>query len=269
MNASPRPSPQQPVRVYPTRNDPRIEIVDPPGDWPAQRASLAAETERVWLDECRANPGLYDGSILGVVSLDAQRGLVTCCRDSYKHLVAAQHGLPTNARSLGVKGVLIARNEHGVDRVLVGTRGPNVRMYPRLDEFAPAGGVRPPQNAGTRSMNVHDLHAELLNEAQEELAGTGIDVAALVNRPAHVLGLCEDDTAQSLDVVIRVSVAPESHRPSLGASPAADTLPTWEYANTRWLPLTDLIRDLERSPERYSPPTRIIATGLLSYETRV
>lgn len=246
MNAMAAEGSGHPVRAYALSGGIHVEIVES-----LPRRDFDDEVERVWLEECRTNPRLHDGAILSVASLDAQRGLIVCRRDSYKHLVGAQQGVRTGACMLGVKGVFIARDDSGIEHVLVGTRGPRTRMYPGAVEFAPCGGVRPPQDHGRRVLTFGDLCDELLNEAAEELGGVYADPRTLAGVPKRLLGVCEDDTACSVDIVIGMDVPRECITTS-------DVEESWEYSKTRWTRLDELREALSHTPGKYSPPTHAI-----------
>jgi hypothetical protein len=193
----------------------RVEIT---GDLTTPDADIL---DRKWDRCCALNPRLHDGPVLHVDAFDPGTGVVTCRRSSYRAFVAG-HAVGVRVRSLGVTGVCL-----DADRVLLGRRSANVRIYAGQWETAPRGGVAPPPNAA--SLTQDDLAATLRTEAREEL---GLDLAS--RRPvAAVL----DPLASSLDVVIECVIGPAS-----GA-------PNWEYAERRWLTL-----DAARAWARGTPP---------------
>jgi len=206
----------------------RIRVVIEDGEPPP----ASSDAVRVW-DELRAAiPRLFNGGLLSVVSIDAQRGVIRARRDTYQRLVV-QPRVKTGVRQLSVTGAVERRGE-----ILLGRRGPGTRMYAGMWELAPAGGVEPPP-PGVRELTHEALVNELRREAREE-AGLEITGAGMP------LAIVYDAAAESYDIVLRVETA--------GDATSGD----WEYQELRWVPMAGLRAfEHEHAPE-IIPPTRAI-----------
>jgi hypothetical protein len=208
--------------------------------------------EQAWRRLCALNPRLHDGPIWAVARASAAS--LTIHPGRYKQLaVQADAAIgDTGVRLLGVKGLMVATDRAGHQRVLLARRGPRVGVYPRLWETAPAGGV-----AAGEPPSAQVVLGALLAEGREEL---GVDAASAAPR-ARFLAVIEDDLAHSVDLLVRLSWP--------GAAPETWSLPParearWEYAESRWI-TTDDARDLlahASSAAELTPPTRWVLEHL-------
>jgi 8-oxo-dGTP pyrophosphatase MutT (NUDIX family) len=212
----------------------------PPGTTITWTDAMAA----AWGRMVEANPRLHDGPIWSVRAVDAA-GLVVEA-DQYRRLAVQDDPAvgDIGVRVLGVKGMLIARDETGAERLLLGRRGGETRVYGGLWEIAPAGGVSP-----RRGLDEHVLRETLAEEMHEEL-GMEIDDAA-----ATPLCLVRDDLAWSVDVVM--AVAWPAVVPSSGAGRVVCAVDgcAWEYVDASWLSRAEVAKFVEGSSRAVSPPT--------------
>lgn len=196
--------------------------------------------DRAW-DLMRArNERLFDGLFLCVeewtppapgdrVAGTLRPGHFACRVERYRHLAVAPFvAEAAHVRVLALTGITTARDERGVDHVLMGLRAAKTRMYGGLWEFAPAGGIDPPQDQ--RDFDAAALRSVLAHELEEE-----------VGLPAESLGRCEpilvvlNEEARSYDVVVRTPLLiglEEARRRSVRGS--------WEYERTEWVPVRDV-----------------------------
>lgn len=205
----------------------------------------SAEVERAWGAMSRDNPRLYDAPVLSVVSFDGVRGEFLARRDRYKRL-AVQPRVMTGVRLLAVTGVLTARDRAGGLHVFLGRRGAQTRVYPRMWELGPSGGVSCPAPS-IDALSAADLVASLVEEIEEE-AGLGAPASA---RPIAVV---RDRRAFSDDLVFLCD-AGELERQRAGG-------PNWEYEEHAWVAASGLRAfDAAHGPE-IIPPTRAILREL-------
>lgn len=228
-------------RIWPGHDDGRASSglrVEVSGAAPAIAPAEREHTERAWTRLCAANPRLYSGPLLAVVSVDFDRGVYHCRRDEFKRL-AVQPEVHTGVQLLSVTGVLTARDAMGRPHVLLGRRGEQTRVYPGMWELAPAGGV-PPPHASRRDLGEDDLIAQLLDEGEEEL---GVRFERARVRPACLIA--RDLIAHSDDVTLEIAHhAPGSVELLSEAMRAPRAEHAWEYSQTRWVPL-DTIRQFD------------------------
>jgi hypothetical protein len=190
--------------------------------------------------------------------------VIVCERSSYKHVATRQlasASAPSGASltrlpdvcMLGVTGLLTGTRD-GVRYIMIARRGPNVRMYPMLWEFAPAGGVPPADVPG--ELPVDMLTAALADEGEEELA---LDIRRLHMTP---VALCVDAAASSLDVVLRVDV-PGLIDPRCGAClTSLERAGRDEYVDVAWLAEEDIAGFFGASHAAISPKVLAIARAL-------
>lgn len=177
---------------------------------------------REWASQREANPRLFNGHVLSVVSLDPPLGHIACRRDSYQRLVV-QPRVQTGVRMLAVTGVLLATGARGEQHVLFGRRAPDVRVYGGQWELGPSGGVSAPPPA-VQEITGRDLAEHLADEVEEEVGlrvSGGVPVAVVRDRAA-----CSDDVCMVLHL---------GPLAALRASPA-----NWEYTEVAWVPVRDV-----------------------------
>ena len=184
--------------------------------------STHAAVERAWAQLCTANPRLFDGPILSLVSFDAQAAEVVGVRESYKRLSVQDH-VPTGVTLVAVNGVVTARDRDGREHVLLGRRSPGTRMYGGQWELAPAGGLDPP-SAGGAELSPADLEKQLARELVEE---TGI--AEPLSELAAV-AYYKDDRARSFNIVVRARLLAAIESLRSGER-------EWDCDDTLWLPI--------------------------------
>jgi hypothetical protein len=248
-----------PITLHPTPASapglPRFTILpalDPP-------PPIAAAIDQLWADLKLSNPRLFDGPILITETLADMRlagdsHVLTARRASYKTLAtAADVGM--SVRALGVQGIVTARDERGVQHLLLGRRSSEVRIYQGLWENAPSGTIPPPPPEDTAIDDAHYVRA-LLAEGIEEV---GLDL----NRAAmSFAALLDDAHAQSLDIVLKLAM-------DLPIDPRALPCPSqdcgrWEYADTAWIALPDLPAWSATNAHAISPPTLTLLRWITS-----
>jgi hypothetical protein len=210
---------------------------------------------RAWIDECwsralEASPGLFDAPVFSVERVDPGAGIIECRRARYRELVA-QTALTgergpwcLGVAQLSVTGLLVGRDARGNCHVAIGRRSEKTRIYPRMWELAPAGGVEIAE-AGTGG-GLEVLTRALDAEAREEL-GMELDMSE-----ATAVALSPDPSAGSVDVIIRVDVPGVTipHR-----APACGSC-MWEYTDTAWLSERDAMKFVREHEHAVIPPTR-------------
>ena len=129
---------------------------------------------------------------------------------------------PTGVRILSVTGFITALDKAGRPCVLLARRAPETRVHGGLWELAPSGGIDPPAN--TSSLTLDHVRAQLATEMREEL-GLKLDASK-----AHPIALAVEDAGFSVDIVMRL----ETNAPieSLGVN-----TDSWEYTGARWIRL--------------------------------
>lgn len=214
---------------------------------PFEPPAATPDVEREWNRIVAANPRVYNGPHLSVVSIDMDEACIHCRRDTFQRLIV-QPRVRTGMRLLAVSALVVARDAVGREHVLLGRRGASVRIYPGMWEFGPAGGVTPP-HASVRGLTQRDLRRNLAEEMEEE-----IGVTFAVGEP---IAIVRDTVAFSDDIVFRCDAG------DLEAATRAMGEPSnWEYSETRWIAVDELRDFLSREGEQTILPTRAIATLL-------
>ncbi len=228
------------VWAWPPERGLRIRIEQhPPG--PA-RPEVSARIESEWARQSAANPRLFDGPVLSVVRMEPGED-IRVRRDSYKRL-AVQPAVETGVEQLSVTGVVLCRDAAGTDRVFVGRRSRQTRIYGDMWELGPSGGVDPP------SWNRAELaEADLIFQLQREFAEETGYAAPLSDIRAHAI--CQDQVARSCDIVFVCRVDDP------GPSPAADA-ERWEYDRFQWIPLASIPELYQLHGGQIIPPTRAL-----------
>lgn len=195
-------------------------------------AEAGAETPigREWAGQREANPRLFNGPVLSVVSLDPPLGHIACRRETYQRLVV-QPRVATGVRMLAVTGVLLATGGDGTEHVLFGRRAPGVRIYGGQWELGPSGGVAAPP-AAVEELTERDLAEQLADEVEEEI---GLRVSG--GAPVAVV---RDRVACSDDVCLLLHVGP------LEAARAAPA--NWEYTEVAWVPRAEVAAWMTAAP---------------------
>lgn len=195
-----------------------------------------------------ANPRLYNAPMLALSAMELTPSDTTLSvrLETYQRF-AAQGMLPIlpPVVQLSVTAVLRSRDAQGAEHVLLGKRGPGVRIYPNQWELGPSGGVDAPKDAADAAgLDGSYLIEQLQREISEELSRM-VPIAS-----ATPIALVHDDLAYSCDVVYLV----ESR-----ATPwPTDADPVnWEYAGTEWVRTTD-IAAFAREHTDIIPPTRAL-----------
>lgn len=230
------------VRILPLAAPLALDIAfgEPP---PLSDAVAAA-----WAHRTAANPRLFDGPLLHVSSIDAELGRIACRRERYARF-AVQPAVNTGVRLLAVTGALIATDDAGRRHVFLGRRGDAVNAYPGQWEIGPSGGVPPPPY-GVTTADAGFLLAHLREEILEE-AGGSPDIRSFTT-PC----IARDDLARSDDLVLVCDVGP------LAAAAGALNPSSWEYSQTRWLPIADVPAFDASHADAIIPPTRALFRAL-------
>jgi len=218
----------------------RVEI-----DEAAPAYEPTPEAEARWDVMRRERPRLFNGPILAFVRYDARARTVRARRDRYLSL-AVRPEVETGVTQLSVTGILTARDAAGREHVLLAKRSTETRIYDRMWELAPSGGLDP-ISASIARMNGEDAWRQLLVEVEEELE------LSIAPDPGGVVALTHDAVANSCDVCLRVELA----------RPLEDVMATtgrlgWEYETTRWIPVEHVRAFDATEGERVIPPTRAL-----------
>lgn len=215
---------------------------------PAPEALMTPDQQRRWDQLCASNPALFDGPIYSVSAIalpgdagdgrapeneqgagapvgqkpDATPGAtpdatLRCRRSRYHEVLLRRPGDPVQL--LSVTALLLCDG-----RVMLGRRGARLRSYPGLWEIGPAGGLDPAGDP--RELGPGDVQAALRTEIHEEI---GLEVDA---RAARLLGVCSDEAARSLDIVMRLDLP--------GPLPLLRHGEGWEYQDAAWIAIDQL-----------------------------
>ncbi len=204
--------------VFTPLGDRLLRIVVAPGE--SVPAGMDAAQRERWEALCAENPALFDGPIYSVTHVDAGAGEIRCRRSRYHEVLLRRPGDPV--RLLSVTGLLL---DGARERVLLGQRGARLRSYPGMWEIGPAGGIEP--RDGQRELGLEEIRGALAAEIAEEI-GLPVDVGS-----ARAIGICSDDAARSLDIIMRVQL------PS-GPAPEPRHGEGWEYDDAAWVAIDDL-----------------------------
>lgn len=241
-HSTPQPASFTPLHCSLTDINIHIEPTDPPPPTPAI-------LDR-WAEASESNPRLFNGPILRYISHTAPGGpppapptpthpssprphpSITARRDTYQRYAMQHHDAATadpacDIYHLAVIGVVLARDGHGNESVLLGKRGASTFVYPYMWEHAPGGGIEST-----------DIYTQLLREMEEELGLTGLvdgsnrDEILEPPAPDDCHGLAIDPNTPSVDVVVRLRLREGAER-AMGD-------PSWEYGFTRLVPIAKL-----------------------------
>ncbi len=204
---------------------------------PAQHVD---QVDRVWEQLQESNPRYFNGGILSFASFDANSGTIHARAEQYKHH-AVRDSIDLGVTLLAVTGVLVAQDDHGCERIMIGKRSPTTHRYGNLWEFGPCGGIDQPADEIQmldQQMILQELHRESIEEA-------GIDLS---NAPITPLALVHDDSVGSVDAVYRVELASIPRQRS-----------SWEYLECDWLSIDELRDRISKSPDQFIPTAFPIA----------
>jgi len=204
----------------------------------------ADEIDRAWQALCAQNPRYFNGSMLAFDSYDAATGVIHARAEQYKHH-AVRDVIDTGISLLAVTALLAAPGpgEGSPPVYMLGKRSSELHRYGNLWELGPCGGVDVPRFRN--SLKAKHIRAEINREMREEI---GVKVSS---RPHGPVALVHDDDVGSVDIVIAIV---------LECVPAVRT--NWEYIDTRWVTLDELIAWIETSPNELIPTTAAITRYL-------
>ncbi len=210
----------------------------------------ADEIEQAWQALCAQNPRYFNGSMLAFDSYDAGSGVIHARAEQYKHH-AVRDEVDTGISLLAVTALLAAPgpSEDSSPVYMLGKRSSELHRYGDLWELGPCGGVDVPSQRDT--LTAAGIWGEIEREIREE-------IGVMVSSPAqHPIALVHDDAVGSTDIVIPIK---------LQRVPAVRT--NWEYTDTRWVSLDELIAWIESSPSELIPTTATIARHLAEIRAR-
>lgn len=213
--------------VTPVSGELTIEISDAPVDIAPE---IAQATERRWAQLLEDNPRHFDGPILAIDSFDPDTNTIRARREGYKRL-AVQPEVDTGVRLLSVTGFITALDERHQPCVLIARRSDQTRVHGGLWELAPSGGIDPPANTST--LTLEHIRTQLAIEMREEI-GLELDVT-----DAQPIALAVDEPGHSVDIVMRV----DTNAPIPSMLACIDR--TWEYTALQWVPLNVPTRYLD------------------------
>ncbi len=219
-----------------------VRVVMSPAPPPPLSPRERALVEELWRERSAANPRLYNGPLLAVVSTDEETGEIVCRRDEFKRLIA-QPTVRTGVRLLAITGAVTARDASGERHVLLGKRGECTRVYPGMWELGPCGGI-PPPHASIAHFDEEMIRGHLLEEGEEEVG--------LAFQAGGIVGLARDHVAHSEDLVMECDAGRLEHARIEGGTSG------WEYSELRWVALRDLERFDREEAARIIAPTRAL-----------
>jgi 8-oxo-dGTP pyrophosphatase MutT (NUDIX family) len=154
--------------------------------------------------------------------------------------LAVQPEIDTGVEQLSVTGVVMSPDEQGYDRVLLGRRSTQTRIYGGMWELGPSGGVDPPP-LNRAVLREGDVFAQLQREFAEE-TGSPSPITRV-----RLQAICQDLAAHSSDLVFVCRAGPLS--PSEEVDPER-----WEYDRVQWVALRDIPRWTRSTGNRSSHP---------------
>jgi 8-oxo-dGTP pyrophosphatase MutT (NUDIX family) len=194
------------------------------------------QIDRAWHDLCARNPKYFNAPILVFDRYDPASGVIIAHIDEYKHH-AVRHSVDLGISLLAVTAVLCRPDrERNAPTYLIGKRSTQSHMYGGLWELGPSGGIEPPSD--DNAITFRGLIGQVDREVREEI---GLSV---IHQPAAAVSLVHDAYAGSTDIHIGIVLA-DAHEPD----------PNWEYDDTRWITLEDLIAWCDTKPDEIIPTT--------------
>lgn len=211
------------------------------------RQALDADTlsriDAAWQGLCAQNPRYFNGPILVFDRFDAQSGVIHAHIDQYKHH-AVRDSVDLGLSLLAVTACIARSDETGTQQWLLGKRSTKSHAYPGLWELGPSGGVEPPRFR--RTISIKRLLSATNKETREEIG------VAVKSQPATIRALVHDPIAGSTDVAIAI--------PFVTGTPSITT--NWEYAQTRWVTLDELLAWCDEHPDEMIPTSIALARFL-------
>ena len=209
------------------------------------------EIDRIWDQMCFENPKYFNGPILSFTSFHPDTGVILARVEQYKHHAVYNSDHSDSHRDLNVSlfavTACIQHADGDVPRFLIGRRSMNSHCYGGLWEFGPSGGVQPPEDRDT--IATHELIHSLMLEIHEEI---GIDINPTDCHPRSVV---YDSHVGSVDLHFDVEL---QYKPELNLN--------WEYDDTRWVTLDELLAWCDKKPDEIIPTT--IAHARFLHEAR-
>ncbi|MBL8759091.1 MAG: hypothetical protein JNK35_11740 [Phycisphaerae bacterium] len=243
----------------------RVEIV-PRGARTGTDEGLDEGDHAHWAGLCASNPRYHDGDILSVARIAADGGGIECVPDRFKRLAVQRDDRDLGVRLLGVKGMIVGRDQGGGEHVLIARRGPQTRVYHDQWEIAPAGGIDGVVDrsalaraaAGGRvDLGTRVVIDALAEEGREEL---GLEIDPAWCRPVCIV---RDEVARSVDVIVRVDwpkpIDPRRAVCGGGAGGGGGLCAGgngWEYTDSAWLARADAPGFEARAAESLVGPMR-------------
>lgn len=214
----------------------------PPLDPDTQRL-----VDEAWDSLCAQNPRYFNGPILVFDAYDPASGVISAHVGEYKH--HAVHAEFDLGLSLLAVTAVLARPDRERDATLylLGKRSEHAHMYGGCWEFGPSGGIEPPRRRN--SIGFRSLLEQVDREVREEI---GISV---LKQPAAPVSLVHDPIAGSTDVHVGIALVNERKLDL-----------NWEYDDTRWVTLDELLAWADDKPDEIIPTT--IAHARFLHEAR-
>lgn len=218
----------------------RVEIDRSPPAWGNELELEYAN--QVWDQICADNPRYFNAPILAFEKYEPKTGVIRARVEQYKYhaVYNSDHAktrflLDFDACLLAVTACISRVDPIGT-LYLIGKRSVSSHSYGGRWEFGPSGGVEPPKERNT--IFTHELASSLAKEIHEEI-GIEIDPSECVPRSIVV-----DSGVDSADIHFDVELDDEP-----------DLNPNWEYDDTRWITLEDLIAWCDTKPDEIIPTT--------------
>jgi len=198
------------------------------------------EVENAWLQMCEQNPRYFNGLILAFQRYEPETGVITARIEQYKHHAVYNSDHAKLHLDLGVRlfavTACIQRSDPDQLRYLIGRRSKNSHCYGGLWEFGPSGGVQPPKYHD--SMSPLELVISLMKEVREE---TGIELDPNYITPRSIVF---DGNVNSEDIHFDVILTDDQLIQT-----------NWEYDDTRWITLDELLAWCDEKPDEIIPTT--------------
>ncbi len=226
------------IRIEPISTSPTIKI-----DRTPKVHQQTEAIEHAWQALCAHNPRYFNGQMLAFDSYDPDTGVIRASVEEYKNH-AVRDTIDVGISLLATTAIITAPDEQGTHRYLLGQRSPNTHRYGNLWELGPSGGVHVSVD-GIDHLEFDAIVNELKREIIEEVE---IEIDACPSAP---IALVHDEAVGSVDIAIQIT---------LSAMPVLDR--SWEYTDSRWIPLSELLDWATKRPEELIPTTVALALRL-------